>query len=65
MEYKGCFSMVYADSSWCRFPISSDKNVLFPGTGRTPFSWEIYALLFGQKGQTALPASAVSQLLAV
>lgn len=43
MEDKGhLIRFVGTDSSQHQLPVSSDKN----GTGRAPFSWEIYAFCF-------------------
>lgn len=43
MEDKGhLVRFVGTDSSQHQLPVSSDKN----GTGRAPFSWEIYAFCF-------------------
>ena len=47
-----------------RFPISGDKGDFCPaGTGKVPFTWEIYLLLFREikEGQSVL-TPAVSQV---
>lgn len=48
-----------------RFPISGDKGAFCPaGTGKVPFTWEIYLLLFREikEGQSVLLTPAVSQV---
>jgi hypothetical protein len=36
---------VCIDFSWLLVSISSDKDAFLLGTGRAPFTWEIYVLL--------------------